>query len=220
MGARRKDRRARATGRSSSGERFAKLPREVLRSEAARTLPAGAARVLVALADQCVGPANNGGLTLPRSVARDYGLRSNRVLSAGLSELERRGLVVVTHHGGRGALGCSRYGLTWWPISPAVKPLHTWAKWSDNAACPSGGGEKGGPNGGPAWPQRGAKNGPTWPQRGAKNGQKLAPRWGPSKNLPRGRVSAAGFRVGTRAEREGWAGAWLAHVGELLAVRA
>ena len=109
-----RDRRLRATARQGrrTGERFARLPVEVLQSEACRTLDGTALKVLVALAAQFHG-SNNGILTLPLSAARNFGIRSSDSLNRGLKELVERGLIEKTHQGGLPPYGCSKYALCW-----------------------------------------------------------------------------------------------------------
>jgi hypothetical protein len=133
------DKRARLIGRQgpAEGQRYALLPVEVLESAACRTLSGTELKVLVYLAAQFHG-SNNGSLTLPLSVARRFGMRSNDTLNRGLKSLVRRGLIELTHQGGLPPYGCSKYALCWWELnnprgSPvALQPtLKKWVSWEE-----------------------------------------------------------------------------------------
>lgn len=133
----RRDKRARATGRLgvSKGERYALLSDELLRSPAVCELSAWSFRVLVAFCAQYSG-ANNGRLTLPGSVARDYGIRSKDLLATGTRDCVAHGLLQLTYQGGLPPYGCSRYALTWKAIDAHEasgierKPAsNAWAEW-------------------------------------------------------------------------------------------
>lgn len=138
----RRDARARATGRLgvSKGERYALLSDELLRSPAVCGLSAWSFRVLVAFCAQYSG-ANNGRLTLPGSVARDYGIRSKDLLATGTRECVAHRLLELTHQGGLPPHGCSRYALTWKPIDAFEaagierRPAsNAWADWKPDGA--------------------------------------------------------------------------------------
>lgn len=123
---------------------FAKLPTDVLQSEAHRTLPHPARSVLVALADQYRGH-NNGSLTLTRVYAAlKYGITNPYSLDESLRELEERGLIVETRPGtrpnGRVRPRSAMFALTWVEIhTPDPNDPHnatetiyapdTWQSW-------------------------------------------------------------------------------------------
>ena len=118
---------------------FAMLPVEVLTSDAARTLPHPAHRVLVSLAAQYVG-VNNGSLTFTRRTAIDYGIGNPHTLGASLRELEIRGLIVRTRLGSRIPPRSAMFAITWRKIDPAnrsyphdatptVRAPDTWRSW-------------------------------------------------------------------------------------------
>lgn len=91
------------------------LPLSVLRHPSVTTLHAAVRWVLVALAAQYTGR-NNGALTLTRAAAREYGIASSDTLNRGLTELERRGLVMRTDPGSYMPPRPARFALTWRPL--------------------------------------------------------------------------------------------------------
>jgi hypothetical protein len=118
---------------------FAMLPDDVLLSEACRTLPHPAHRVLVVLAAQYFGR-NNGSLSLTRTTAAKYGMRNPHTLDASFRELEERGLILRTRPGSRLPPRSALYAITWRPINepkeydrhdamPTLKPSNAYAKW-------------------------------------------------------------------------------------------
>ncbi len=132
--------RGRSVGRYESGQHFASLPDEVLRSPAWGSIPHFARSVLVGIAAQFRG-ANNGDLDFPASKAKAYGV-SHKELAAAIPLLDKAGLIAVTRRGriegGRGV--CSLYALTWRPVEASDKhdapkaiqqpPTHEWANWN------------------------------------------------------------------------------------------
>lgn len=126
-------------GRVRSGNSYALVLDEVLRSEAFKLLPDYAVRVLLVLT-AAFRKQNNGDLSLTSKSAADYGIASWK-LRAGLSVLERVGLIETTRRGkimaGKGI--CSLYALGWRQIDPsekhdipsvvAVKAPNRWALW-------------------------------------------------------------------------------------------
>jgi hypothetical protein len=131
-------------GRVRSGNDYAQIMGDVLRSQAYAAIPDYAARVLLALAAQ-FRKTNNGDLSLTAAEARRYGIAAEWKLRAGLSLLETVGLVEVTRHGrienGKGI--CSLYALGWrqidasdkydQPRAVAMAAPMTWAKWKHPA---------------------------------------------------------------------------------------
>ncbi len=127
-------------GRSGGdGGHFAMLPDDVLRSDAGRTLPHPAHRVLVALAAQYAGH-NNGSLSLTRKTAVKYGIGNPHTLAASLLELEARGLIEHTRPGTRLPPRSAFYAVTWRRIDAAhasdphsatatVHAPGTWRSW-------------------------------------------------------------------------------------------
>lgn len=102
--------------RPNSGDRCAILPLVVLKHEAVTTLPAAVHRVLVAMAGQFSG-GNNGALSLTRSVAREYGIRSVETLQRGLAQLRERGLLELTYPGSYIPKVPACYAVTWRPLN-------------------------------------------------------------------------------------------------------
>jgi hypothetical protein len=141
----RRDRRARTTGRFERGDRFAQIPREVLESDAYRAIPHYCARVLLALVVQYAG-SRNGSLALPWTEAQRLGVRTQAQLYSGLRVLEEAELIACTRRGylRDGRRLASLYALTWRGIdtpSPAGVvydsgisecpiPTNRWAKWT------------------------------------------------------------------------------------------
>jgi hypothetical protein len=121
-----------------TGNHFAAIPVEVLTSDACRTLPNYAVRVLLAIAAQYRGK-NNGDLAMTRATARDFGVASQEHLVVSLSALLERGLIQKTRQGGKKPLGPSLYAVTWQPIDnlfgkidsgATTSAANTWAKWT------------------------------------------------------------------------------------------
>lgn len=139
------------TGRTwDRPDRYALVPLDVLLSEAFRTLPNYALRVLLAVAGQFNGR-NNGDLSLTAAEARRFGVASTWQLYAGLDELQRHGLLIKTRQGGKRPMGCTLYALGWVRIHESdkydvgvgatIKPVNGWARWSppkQNDATPAG----------------------------------------------------------------------------------
>jgi hypothetical protein len=130
--------------RIGSGEHYAMLPEEVLTSEACRTLPNFAFRVLVATAAGYRGN-NNGDLAMTWKIARTFGITSQRHLVKALAILLERDLLQKTRQGGKRPLGPCLYALTWRPIDdlkgkidsgPTPIASHAWAKWAPIPAEP------------------------------------------------------------------------------------
>lgn len=102
-------------------------------SEAFKALPDYAVRVLLALTsfnrttihtdEQKKKPGNNGDLSLPFKVAKEFGIRPSWRLGAGLSLLCKVGLIEKTRQGmaAAGATVPSLYALSWLPIAPSDK---------------------------------------------------------------------------------------------------
>lgn len=125
---------------------FAMLPVDVLTSNAVRTLPHVAFRVLVALAAQCYG-VNNGSLSLTRRTAIDYGVGNTHTLYAALEELQVRGLIRQTRLGTHRPPRSAFYALTWWQIhepdardphdaTPTLSASEEWRQWNALVTSP------------------------------------------------------------------------------------
>jgi hypothetical protein len=124
--------------RRLTGEHFAAVPVEVLTSEACRTLPAYAFRVLIAFAAEYRGK-NNGDIALTWSMAKAFGIASKKQLVASIAMLQERNLIQKTRQGGKKPLGPCLYAVTWRAIDelrpkieigPNLIPSHAWAKWT------------------------------------------------------------------------------------------
>lgn len=92
------------------------LPLSVLKHAAVAALDPAARWVLVALAGQFSG-GNNGGLSLTRAVAREYGINSSDTLTRGLQALCEAGLAERTYLGSYRPPAPARYALTWHPMN-------------------------------------------------------------------------------------------------------
>jgi len=134
--------RSKAQGRYESGETFAIVPSEVMRSEAYLGLPDWAKSVLWALAERYRG-SNNGDLALTWPSARSSGVSNEKKLRAGLRLIERTGLIVMTRPGGNVAGGEKKptlFAVGWRKIdeSPKYAVLNgallnapnDWARWT------------------------------------------------------------------------------------------
>ena len=125
---------ARAKGRRSKSERFARIPKSVLLSEAAKTLRHAPFRILVLLAGEYQGR-NNGAIGLTKKAAAEHGI-ANRTLYAGLKELEARGLIEQTYPASRVPPRPTMYALTWVKIdntqwtSARRRPANTYRNWA------------------------------------------------------------------------------------------
>ncbi len=131
---------ARKGRRRDPAERYALLPREVLKSDAYAAMPDYAVRVLVAVAGQYCG-ANNGQLSMTAADARTLGIHSAWKVAAGLRLLLSSGLVELTRPGkyshGRGISALYALGWRQFDVSPdAFPPIvvaqpapHAWARW-------------------------------------------------------------------------------------------
>ena len=128
--------------RRMTGKHFAQIPVEVLTSDACRTLPHSAVRVLIALCAQFRGR-NNGDLSLTWRIVQLYGVRRKAHLVKGLGLLLERGLIVKTRQGGKRPLGPSLYAITWQPIDECNGKLEVqwsmtasdaWARWATGPA--------------------------------------------------------------------------------------
>ncbi|CAN0467616.1 unnamed protein product, partial [Phaeothamnion confervicola] len=90
-------------------------------SDAYRTLPLPATRLLGALTAQFRGP-NNGSLIVTFAQASDYGVTSKRDYADSLVELKGRGLIKCTRQGAGGHVRMANmFAVTWAPIGPPQK---------------------------------------------------------------------------------------------------
>ena len=131
------DRRGKLTGRRGSKERYAYLPKEMLRSPAYKTMTHAARSYLTALAAECNG-SNNGRIKFTREVAESYGFKSAGTRKRCLSDLESRGFIRFTAKvkGPNPHRHCDLIRLTWhqmyeyldWNI-PEMAPTNDWEKW-------------------------------------------------------------------------------------------
>lgn len=107
---------ARAKGRlGGEGEQFAYIPRSVLESEAGRTLPHAALRVLAIL---LVGrpKERNGTMACSDTYAESFGLSSRDTVRRSLKTLQQRGLIVCTRRVQPFKKWPNLFAVTFWPI--------------------------------------------------------------------------------------------------------
>lgn len=94
------------------GERFAKLPVELLKDPAVTTLPHAAFRVLAIFAAGYKGD-NNGTLACTDTWMRQFGMVSRDTLYAAIHQLLERGLIEVTRPGIKHRKVATLYAITW-----------------------------------------------------------------------------------------------------------
>lgn len=139
------DRRALATGRRGGlKERHAQIPLDVLESEAVKTLPHAAFKVLVLLAAQYwhdpsnLARGNNGTMAMTELWGRRFGLTSRDTIYGSLRELVKRDLIIRTRKGMKSKTHFALYALNWRPIhnrngqplDVAEPPNRKWETWS------------------------------------------------------------------------------------------
>lgn len=104
-----------AKGRKTRG-RYIAMPVAVLDSQDYRNLSHTAARVLTMLHYQYRGN-NNGDLSAPLSLAKDWGVASSATLVKAINELESANLIVRTRHPTKNRKSphgqCSLFAITW-----------------------------------------------------------------------------------------------------------
>src|ERR1700733_2303448 len=133
--------RARAKGRrGGESDRFARIPEDVMQSEALATASHSAFRVLATLP---VGKPRerNGTMMFSESYARTFGLTSHATLQRALKELQDRGLIVRTRRVQRLRRFAALYAVTWWPIyyrdgqpiNPPEPATFAYATWKPDA---------------------------------------------------------------------------------------
>jgi hypothetical protein len=108
----------------SRKEQFIKLPREVLQSEAWRSLSINARRLIDYLMVEHMrqGGKHNGGLLAPYRQLEHFGFHPN-LIAGTIEEALRVGLVECRRGTGRRA---SVYALTWLPFSDGTEPSNRW----------------------------------------------------------------------------------------------
>ncbi len=119
-------------------EHFARIPESVMTSEALRTAPHAALRVLAIL---LMGKARerNGTMMCTDSYAEKFGMTSRETVYRSLRSLEERGVIVRTRQGMRLRKIPTLWAVTWWPIhyrdgQPLEFPeaaTHAYLKWKN-----------------------------------------------------------------------------------------
>ncbi|MFC4307608.1 hypothetical protein ACFPN2_00805 [Steroidobacter flavus] len=117
-------------------EHFARIPESVMMSEALKTAPHAAFRVLAILV---IGKPRerNGTMMCTDSYAEKFGMASRETVYRSLRLLEDRGLIVRTRQGMRLRKIPTLWAVTWWPIhyrdgQPLDYPqpaTHAYLKW-------------------------------------------------------------------------------------------
>lgn len=102
--------------RGGEAERFAFIPESLLTSEAGRTLPHAALKVLAILV---LGRSKerNGTMCCSESYAMKFGINSRATVRRSLDELRARGIVTVTRRVTPFMKHPTLYAVTWWPIA-------------------------------------------------------------------------------------------------------
>lgn len=114
--------RERTKSRTTEGD-FIRITKFVTRNPQFWQLSSDAMRVLLVLLHKYNGK-NNGDLSIPRSELAQWGFGMNgRVLRRALQELDARGYVIVTRHGGW-ETDCSLFGISIEPMD--ASPKHEW----------------------------------------------------------------------------------------------
>ncbi|MBU85403.1 MAG: hypothetical protein CL544_11495 [Alcanivorax sp.] len=105
--------RQKVKGRRESGS-FALIPHVVMESEDFRSLSGSALKVLMCLLHQYRGK-NNGDLSIPYPLAKEWGVGSKTTLSKAITELLTADLIVRTREGRFLKPGgcCALYAITW-----------------------------------------------------------------------------------------------------------
>ena len=132
---------SRPKNRHKNKGKFAGIPKQVIHSDAFKSLGGNSAKLLMVLANQ-YNYYNNGDLAITQSIVGEW-ITKNTMYSA-KDELYQKGFIVINAFGGRSACGrklASLYALTWQPIDdlkiknneirfthyPTNKlPLHYW----------------------------------------------------------------------------------------------
>lgn len=123
--------------RRASQEYFARIPESAMTSEALKTLPHAAFRVLAILV---MGHAEerNGTMMCTDSYAKGFGITSRETVYRSLHALEERGVIVRTRQGMRMRRMPTLWAVTWWPIyfqegQPLAypqAPTHAYLEWT------------------------------------------------------------------------------------------
>lgn len=125
------------------GERFAKIPLELLKEPAVTTLPHAAFRMLVILAAGYSG-GNNGTLAATDKWVKQFGMVSKDTTYSALHELIERGLIEVTRPGMKYRRLPTLYAITWQSINNRngkvlgvfSAPSHRYRHWKAPARTP------------------------------------------------------------------------------------
>src|SRR5665213_433062 len=139
---------ARSRGRRVHGERFARIPLDVLLHVACTTLTGSEHRVLVIFAANYNG-ANNGALACTQSWAEQFGITGTDTVGNARRVLTARRLIEVTRPGMRMRKVPTLYALAWAPINnrdgqPLIPPgMPTWGfkDWKPEISDPAGRGD-------------------------------------------------------------------------------
>jgi hypothetical protein len=115
-------------------EPFVILPRDLLRSDAWRSLGINERRLIDFLLLEHMRHAGkqNGNLKAPRQQLHAFGIGTHFV-SAAIQSTEERGLIQCHRAGMRVA---TTYALTWLPTCDGVPPTHAWRRFQDTRLTP------------------------------------------------------------------------------------
>lgn len=120
--------------RKAPQEPFAILPRDLLRSDAWRSMGINERRLIDFLLLEHMRHAGkqNGNLKAPRQQLHAFGIGTHFV-SAAIKSTEERGLIQCHRAGMRVA---TTYALTWLPTSDGMPPTHAWRCFEDARVAP------------------------------------------------------------------------------------
>jgi hypothetical protein len=102
--------------KGGDAERFAFIPESLLESLAGQTLPHPALKVLTIM---IVGRTKerNGTMCCSERYAAKYGIRARATVLRALTELQERGIIVITRRVRPFQKYATLYAVTWWPIA-------------------------------------------------------------------------------------------------------
>lgn len=128
---------AKSKSRGGDQEHFARIPESAMLSDALRTAPHAAFKILAIL---LMGKAKerNGTLMCTDGYAEKFGISSRETVQRSLQALQERGLTVRTRQGMKLRKVPTLWAVTWWPIfyrngQPLDRPedpTHAYLKWA------------------------------------------------------------------------------------------
>lgn len=126
-------------GRRNTGDRFARIPRDLMRHPAVATLNHAAFRALVLLAGEYHG-GNNGAIAIAPEQAAELGIGSKNTLYAAFKTLQERGLIHRTDPGAKNPPRPQSFALEWLRLDDTEysrktpRASHAYKNWKPDAA--------------------------------------------------------------------------------------